>query len=308
MTSHAFRIAAEMRDHRPYLDELVTDKCDLVHPMHAQIVPTCLRQDARQHLIDTRVGGVDDDKHVWVTLKDVEDEPFAEFEKVVSLRPAKPNVNATLYTFLQTAPVTDERDLHGNVSDILTARPQHIDNDPFAIIFYSVNRFPDSMKGAGTDIINKVARDYQFIYPNVWLSTLSPLRGLAQWVEAREDMDAWALRGDDEALKGAALRYLCAQENGVQKFHMGNNGAYIGDIKLEANALGSRDDIDGLNVMVNYVYPDLATRERNKVGYRVGHITFAAHLWDDVQKSGCGMVRAPRANMKTPWSAKPAMF
>jgi hypothetical protein len=85
------------------------------------------------------------------------------------------------------------------------------------------------------------------------------------------------IRPDTERLKNFALQYLSENRNPVQKFHMGN-GAYIGDVNLDANVKGSADYKDGMNVMVNYVYPGNERRLELQSAYAGGEMTMAPHL------------------------------
>jgi hypothetical protein len=161
---------------------------------------------------------------------------------------------AAIYTYWQhetPSYITDYRDLAGNVSRILhspvMAQRPSVER---AAIFYSISTF-NVMSGAGQMLIDRLhTQQTQQLNQGVVLSTLSPLRGFAEWLKTQV---ATRESFDDHGLKQAALTFLLANADGVQRFHMGN-GAMIGDINLDANEKGSADDVLGHNTMVNYVY------------------------------------------------------
>lgn len=148
------------------------------------------------------------------------------------------------------------------------------------VTFYSISSF---MRGAGERLITALHKKLTSEHPGLTLTTLSPLRTLGAWVTENGDC------GGD--LKEAARQYLLANLDPVQKFHL-SNGAYIGAINLDANHGDSADGVDGLGVMVNYVYPsDPAQLAANAARYKAGEVIFA-------QQSSSP--RFSRASKKTP--------
>src|SRR5690606_25195346 len=78
----------------------------------------------------------------------------------------------------------------------------------------------------------------------------SPFRSFGSYLAGLND-HGMNLTG--EMLEQMVLEYLLTKQDTVQKFHM-QNGAAIGAIRLEANAPGSADALEGGNVMIVYVY------------------------------------------------------
>lgn len=52
----------------------------------------------------------------------------------------------------------------------------------------------------------------------------------------------------------------------------------VGDVKFDANTADSLDALEGMNVMINYVYPDSETMKRNREAYKRGQLIIAEHL------------------------------
>lgn len=181
----------------------------------------------------------------------------------------KRDILAAIYTYWQRGEdnlAENYNALAGKVNLILHEPVRNNEaQNPKAAIFYSISTF-DKMKGAGQMLIERVHASLTGDLPQgTVLSTLSPLRGLREWLKnggaEPEQMTASGLRG-------AAMRFLFANKNDVQSFHMGN-GAMIGAIRLCANTPGSEDDVKGCNVMVNYVYaPDPARLVANRIQYQ----------------------------------------
>lgn len=285
--------------HMCHAESLVTTYADPVHSTQDM---------AKEAFAAMRMGNLEDDKQTWVTLRPRHMAARESEAFVTTDHPLFTRVNATLYTYMQTTPVRDERDLCGDVNHILTTPVTARDGDPTAIIFYSVASFTDSMKGAGADIINKVYN--RFVdQPDLKLSTLSPFRGFTQWIENNYG-NSDACRGQDETIQRLAIEYILQLKQSALTFHL-KNGAYIGDINLNANAPKSADDAEGMNVMMNYVYPDRAQRMANIDAYANGHITFSPHLYDTVKTlSTCrqGAVRIQGVRPEHPWTLKLGMF
>lgn len=176
-------------------------------------------------------------------------------------------LQSAIYLHKTYAPILSPRDLAGNVRDILATPAAHmVDALPASIIFYSISRL-GNVKGAGEVLVRKLHAHLTTTYPNAVLSTLSPLRQPAGDMPGIDNHLA-AANGpawndlDDAHRRARVLRFLLQKREGVQAFHMGN-GAIIGDIKLDADAVGRH------RVMVNYVYHASAERLRsNAVAFR----------------------------------------
>lgn len=227
-----------------HVQDLISVKMDKVHPI----------PNNADDFIRMRVGGLNDNKQCWVLLDAADD------------------IKAVLYTFQDTSYISSETDLNGNMSGILSTPVTALTEPVKSIIFYSVASFDN---GAGFRLIDTVCSRFSGAARPA-LSTLSPLRGLGHWAQS-SGRNLHGIRCEKKKLKKLALAFLKANEDKVQQFHM-RNGAYIGDIKLEANARGSMDDMRGMNVMVNYVYPKSKKREANKEAYSNGYLTLADHL------------------------------
>jgi len=256
--------------------ELVTTRIDRVHPIDwvSEKPHHRITQISRK-----RFGESYDNKHTWVmVLPMMSDQMGGAVHPLYDNRPPL-TIAASLYTYLQTEKVNCETDFSGDAHGILSTPTAILSAAPTAIIFYSVGKYNHAVRGLGEMIINQVSEQYMALYPDVKLSTLSPLREFGAWLKgAYSDNDLDALRTDDDSLHMLAMQYLGENRDRVQAFHS-RNGAYIGDIKLHANMSGSEDDRQGLNVMVNYVYPtNIRERLTNKSLYADGVVQFAPHL------------------------------
>lgn len=150
-----------------------------------------------------------------------------------------------------------------DVDEILKADSVALSEKPDTVTFYSISSF---MRGAGERLIIELHKKLTAEHPGLILTTLSPLRTLRAWIEQNGGA------GDD--LKEMARQCLLANQDPVQKFHL-SNGACIGAINLDANHGQSADAIDGLGVMVNYVYPsDPAQLAANAARYKGGEVIF----------------------------------
>ncbi len=184
------------------------------------------------------------------------------------------DILAAIYIYWQNdggGPIEDPRHLRGNVAEILRQKIFPETNDgPQAAIFYSISAF-SGLKGAGEMLISRM---HEFLTetmkPELVFSTLSPLRNLGEWLADMNGKDhaLTNARQTEVTLRTAALEFLLNNRDSVQSFHMGN-GARIGDINLNANSAGSKDDVLGHNVMVNYLYSrDAAEVAANRDMYK----------------------------------------
>lgn len=248
------------------IEQLLSVKQDAVHPVPSNV----------DDFIKYRVGKLSDNKQSWVLVNQ------------------EGEISAVLYTFRDTMKIHSEEDLSGNMQDILSVPVKSLSATARSVTFYSITSF---FNGAGFRLIDEAYAQYtdkKKKWPVV--TTLSPLRGFARWASENAQDKVQGIRCDEQKLKSLALEFLVANENKVQKFHM-RNGAYIGDIKLEANKRGSRDDLFGMNVMVNYVYSKPDEREDNKLAYQEGFLTLAWHL----SKQPCVARRSFEPKPPRPW-------
>lgn len=246
------------------IDQLIGDKVDKVHPV----------ENTRKGFVSDRIGNGMQTHQTWVRTD------------------ADGQVEAALYTARFNKTIVTEADFHGNVSDILTGAPCEVkgQGNP-SFIFYSISSFK---RGAGEALIGAVRGEMEASSPYMTASTLSPLRvggnkpaedrNFTDWLKNKITGDVNDVRSDTDRLKGYALQYLSENRHLVQRFHM-SNGAYIGDVKLNANVEGSADYRYGMNVMVNYVYPGEFVRADLQKAYRDhGMMFMAPHLVDQANR------------------------
>ncbi len=187
---------------------------------------------------------------------------------------------AVIYTCWSREPAAPEGavsppDLPGCVNDILREPSAPLAESPNTVIFYSISSF---FPEAGARLIGKLHQE--LAGKGLTHSTLSPLRSLRGALE-QDDLLTMALF-DESNLWHAAIMHVMSNKDLVQKFHLGN-GAYFGDIKMSANEPGTSDDIDGLGIMVNYVYPaDPGLLDSNRVLYGAGLIPVSETLYDQL--------------------------
>ena len=248
-----------------------------------------LKENERVHLVGSvdellqkRIGHENDNKRC--------------FARVV--REGKPEVNACIYTaFIKTEEQENVgyHDIPGNITDIkeMGISPLKVSKgDTVAVILYSISsNMEHDWERGGRPLAGSV---YQYV--NAWaaeqecrviLSTLSPVRGFASWLKTQPNYDwiqdennqtapEFLEQLNDEAfqsdVKALLLEYLLTERDPVLNFHLGN-GAYIGDLKI--NADNPQDW-----AMINYVYPSNAqTRENNQEFYGSSKIRILApHL------------------------------
>jgi len=242
------------RQDKELISCLITDKKDKVHPVETTL----------EGFAGSRVGTSHDNKQCWILIE-----------------PETNNLKAALYVYRDPSPVRGEYDLAGRVDHILSSPVSHLERRARSAIFYSVSSFDT---GAGVHLIDGVANKFGKS-SKIVLSTLSPLRNFATWAHDNGKL-CQDIRSNPKALRSLALDFLMANKDKVQQFHL-KNGAYIGDIKLEANCRGSKDDILGMNVMVNYVYPRKAVRLDNQLAYELGYLTASWYLVCNRKNNAC---------------------
>ncbi len=183
----------------------------------------------------------------------------------------------------------------GSIQEVLAPeRDPVVPDDATTAVFYSISNCQSGLKGVsfGAFLIKQVAEDLALALPKLdTFVTLSPVPGLARWLEreARLDPDLPAGRAvaltetsewrDDEK-RGAELkslllplaaRYFLDARRGdgqppgpVARFHLGN-GAKL----LDIHWLGDTSDkglTQSFGIMVNYLY-DLDKIEENHEAY-----------------------------------------
>jgi hypothetical protein len=246
------------------IDQLIGEKVDKVHPVAT----------TREGFIADRVGSGMDTHQTWVRTGE------------------NGEVEAALYTARFNKNIMTEADFCGNAEKILTGAPCKVKGDEKpSFIFYSISSFK---RGAGEGLIGAVRGAMEESSPDMTASTLSPLRvaggkpaedrNFTDWLKTEITGDVNDIRSDTERLKGYALQYLSENRHLVQKFHMGN-GAYIGDVNVNANVKESADYTDGMNVMMNYVYPGEAMRQELQASYQSGQMVMAPHLVDQANRA-----------------------
>ena len=186
------------------------------------------------------------------------------------INPETREVYAAIYGCLVSSPIGNEGDIPGKVSELLDAPSAPLEGKPTAIIFYSVSAlFKDGtrelrLRDSGKILIDKLMdyADQGGLPEGIIRSTLSPLRDLVK---------TYPFLAHKIMRVGNVLPYMCALHHVlwgdyyVARSHL-RRGAGIGDIKCNANHPGSKDDIQGAGIMVNFVYPE-QEMQRTKNGY-----------------------------------------
>ncbi len=247
------------------IDQLIGEKMDKVHPVAT----------TRKGFVSDRVGAGMDTHQTWVRTD----------ENGV--------VEAALYTARFNKNIMTEEDFCGDVEKILTDTPCKAKGKGRpSFIFYSISSFK---RGAGEALIGAVRGAMEDSSSHMTASTLSPLRvagnkpaedrNFTDWLKNKITGDVNDIRPDTDRLKGYALQYLSENRHLVQRFHMGN-GAYIGDVKLNANDKGSADYTNGMNVMMNLVYSGESVRTKLQKAYHDDGMMFMApHLVDQANRA-----------------------
>ena len=137
----------------------------------------------------------------------------------------------------------------GDVASILNEDIVDLDDDPNTVIFYSISSFFPS---AGPQLIKSLHAEFNKQAQTPFMSTLSPMRTFAGWLD-EQGVDQFDDLSRDEKVT-LVQDYLATGRDGVQNFHL-SNGALMGDINLDSNAPGTADAEKGKGVMINYVYP-----------------------------------------------------
>lgn len=160
---------------------------------------------------------------------------------------------SAIYTYWSSP---ENLELPGQVDRILAEPSAPLEKEPTVVTFYSISSFA---RGAGETLIKALHAQFSQAAQSPKLTTLSPLRTLAQWLAepAQESIKFCDL--DTDARRAVVARYLAERRDPVQQFHLAN-GAQVGGIRPDANAPGTEDDVRGSGFMVNYLYPRRAER------------------------------------------------
>ena len=228
-------------------------------------------QDAPEHIVHQLVG------HDRVHSKGVQ-----TIEELRRYRLGGEGFNRTCYALLDAQTVISaiyvhkgykhiesDRDLSGNVAEILQEETAADNREPKSKIFYSISNIKN-LSGAGQHLVVDMYGHLTTYHPQASRSTLSPLRTFDKAFSPEDDLNFSLMPSADK--KRAVLNYLLKGEDAVQQFHMGN-GARIADIKLDAGDT-SVDEKTGIlrrhYAMVNYAY-DISehTLQANAASFRV---------------------------------------
>lgn len=227
-------------------DWLSSDKgMDRVHPI-----------GGRDELLTNRLGHEGDSKRCYALVNNAG------------------SVLSVIYTHWINAVETDKpwEILPGKILPILEAKSEPVEA-PNLVTFYSISSFADK---SGRPLIASIYNEFTNASEPPILTTLSPLRTLAEWMK-KEDVH---LKGTEDAKLNAVAAYLKLKQDPVQKFHLGN-GAQIGAIHFNASAKGHLDYELGGNVMVSYRYPRAKDRLGENQGIlKSGKIPCSYHLQD----------------------------
>jgi hypothetical protein len=214
-----------------------------------------IRQDAPEHIVCQLVG------HDRVHAKGVQ-----TTEELRRYRLGGEGFNKTCYALLDGETVISaiyvhkgyesiesDRDLNGNVAEILQEESTVDDRAPQSKIFYSISNIKNISR-AGQNLVIGMYAHLSLQHPKAVRSTLSPLRTFDDKFSAHDDLN-FSLMSMGEK-KRVVLDYLLTGENPVQQFHMGN-GARIADIKLDSGDVSFDVKTGQMRrhfAMVNYAY------------------------------------------------------
>ena len=169
--------------------------------------------------------------------------------------------------------------------------------------FYSISNCQPGLAGIsfGNSLIKQVAADIAAELPGVeTFVTLSPVPGLARWLEAR------ASDGDADDLAVLAAHYLVEEKRAdarpldpVARFHLGN-GASLDAIHLDADR-SAAGRAASRGVMVNYLYDLARVDARHEAYARTGAVHAARRV-----RALASRYTAPRPHEQTETHAEPA--
>ncbi|PZQ43429.1 MAG: hypothetical protein DI551_12190 [Micavibrio aeruginosavorus] len=227
-----------------------------------------ITRDSRPELIATLVGRDAVHKTNNDSVENIQKHRLggAAFNRTCFAVQSEGELHGAIYVHKQYTPIKTPADLCGNVRDILETKSTFMgDAQPTSFILYSITRLTQ-MKGAGDALIRQLHAHVSENYPNVFLSTLSPLRQPVETDKYCIDDHLITVHDWDERCvvdqKAFALSFLMMKMEGVQGVHMGK-GAIIADIKLDGDSVGKH------RIMVNYFYnSDAGILAENAAGFR----------------------------------------
>ena len=158
----------------------------------------------------------------------------------------------------------------GSVQGLLSEdRESLLEEDADTAVFYSISNCQVGLAGIsfGNSLIKQVVADLSLALPGLkTFLTLSPIPGLARWVEA-EDL----IVDETTDLRALAAHYLVSAKRGdglpldpVARFHLGN-GAQVHAVHDGAD-LSGKGKAQSFGTMVNYLY-DLRRVSQNHEGF-----------------------------------------
>ncbi|MBO6892564.1 MAG: malonyl-CoA decarboxylase [Roseibium sp.] len=152
------------------------------------------------------------------------------------------------------------RDIPGSIQGLLTEEREPLTADEAkTAVFYSISNCQDGLASIsfGNSLIKQVAADLAAELPNLkTFVTLSPIPGLASWLESEEINAADA---DPKQIRTLAAHYLLSAKRGdglpldpVARFHLGN-GAQVHAVHADAD-VSPKGQAQSAGAMVNYLY------------------------------------------------------
>lgn len=189
------------------------------------------------------------------------------------INPETREVYAAIYGMFFTNPVRSPADIPGDVAAILSASCAPLQEKPTGMVFYSISALYKEdgktlrLKGSGKMLLNALMEyaDQGGLPKGIVRATLSPARCL---------LERYPFLASKMMCVGNVLPYMMAVHEAiwgdyyVWRTHM-SCGAAMGDLKCNANAIGTRDDLEGAAMMANLIYPE--TSEERKKNIKAFH-------------------------------------
>lgn len=257
MTEHVLQLVTPDSCDRDLHDQLTSEKGrDKVHPLSSV-----------EDLIRFRLGYSGWSKQCFALLDN-------------SGNPSDRRILSAIYTHWSSP---DDSELPGQVDRILAEESAPLQSPATVVTFYSISSFA---RGAGESLIKALHTKFAEASQSPKLTTLSPLRTLAQWLSEPEQQTINFDQLDEEARRAIVARYLSEFKDPVQQFHLAN-GAQVGGIRPDANAPGTADFERGSGFMVNYLYPRKPERlVENRGILAEGRLPVSYHLESYFPKRG----------------------
>ena len=177
----------------------------------------------------------------------------------------------------------------GSIQDLLSTDREALSlNQINSAVFYSISNCQKGLAGIsfGNSLIKQVAIQLTQEIPNLSsFVTLSPIPGLANW------MDAQGLSDDlsNAELRALAAHYLVNAKgksnrplDHVERFHL-NNGAMVYDIHPRGD-LSLKGSTQSRSTMVNYLYEMTRVAENHEQFAAKGHVTATKSVMSAARK------------------------